>query len=172
VGGRGGDGGTWMKTYDGSAWSEWASIGGNGYSAPTIEADNVNGSWRYIVSVVGTDWRVWRVPTAMLTPRAVGSWFSSGDYSSHGSSSGNRTAATWGPKVMTTGGADHSVVLVDPGSNWYAALGGNVTSTASVVRQPDGSVMAYARGGDKALWMVRYDANGPGAWVYLGGGLA
>jgi hypothetical protein len=170
--GRGSDGATWLRVYDGTVWSAWASLGGAAYSAPSIEADNVNGSWRYLVSVIGTDWRVWRLPTAMLTPRPVGSWTNSGDYSSHGVGSGNTTAPTWGPKVLSTGGSDHSVVLVDPGSAWYAALGGFLTSTAAVSRQPDGSVLVFARGADKSLWMVRYDANGVGTWTGLGGAIA
>jgi hypothetical protein len=170
--GRGSDGATWERVYDGTSWSEWASVGGAAFSAPAIEADNVNGSWRYIVSVVGTDWKVWRLPTAVLTPRALGAWTSSGDYTSHGPGSGNTTAGTWGPKVLSTGGADHSVVLADPQSDWYAALGGSVTGTAAVARQPDGTVLVFARGGDKGMWMVRWSSGGVGTWTSLGGGLA
>lgn len=170
--GRGSDGAVWQRVYDGTSWSEWASLGGSGISAPSIEADRVGGAWRYLVSVVGTDWRIWRLPTAMLTARPLGSWFTTGGYSSHGPGSGNTPGPFWGPKVMSTGGTDHSVVLVDPGSAWSAALGGSLTSTAAVSRQPDGSVLVFARGGDWALWMVRYSSSGVGTWTSLGGAIA
>jgi hypothetical protein len=170
--GRGSDGAVWQRVYDGTSWSDWASLGGSGISAPSIEADRVGGAWRYLVSVVGTDWRIWRLPTAVLQARSLGSWFSTGGYSSHGPGSGNTAGPVWGPKVLTTGGIDRSVVLVDPGSSWSAALGGNATSTAAVSRQPDGSVLVFVRGTDRSLWMVRYDSNGVGTWVGLGGQLA
>jgi hypothetical protein len=169
--GRGTDGAIWQRVYDGSSWSDWASLGGYAWSNPSIEADNLNGAWRYIVSVVGTDLNVWQVPTASMTARPLDPWTSAHTFSGHGLGNANTSAAYWSPKAMSTAGGDHAVFLVDPSHGWGAGLGGNLTSTASVTRQPDGSVLVFARGADRALWMIRYDANGAGTWTSLSGNI-
>src|SRR4051794_32330858 len=112
--GRGTDGAVWQRVWDGAGWSEWASLGGYAWSSPSIEADNVNGAWRYVVSVVGTDLGIWRVPTASMTARPLGSWYGTGDFSGHGLGNANTSSAYWAPKALTAGGGDHSVFLVDP----------------------------------------------------------
>ena len=170
---RGTDGAVWQRVYDGTAWSAWASLGGAAWSLPSIEADKVNGAWQYVVSVVGTDLRLWRRPTAVMTARPLSGWSGGRIFSSHGPSSANTSAPFWAPKAMTTGSPEHAIVLVDPGSPWSAELGGALTSTASVVRQPDGSVLVFARGADQALWMVRYDVyDGLSGWTTMGGALS
>ena len=59
---------------------------------------------------------------------------------------------------------------MDPGSSWTYDLGGSLTSVAAVARQPDGAVLVYARGGDGALWSIRYRYPADmGAWTSLGG---
>jgi len=41
---------------------------------------------------------------------------------------------------------------------------------AAIARQPDGAVLVYARGGDGALWSIRYRYPADmGAWTSLGG---
>jgi hypothetical protein len=170
--GRGTDGAIWERVYDGSTWSEWASLGGYAWSNASIEADNVAGAWRYVVSVVGTDLSVWQVPTASMTARPLGSWSSARSFSGHGLGNANTSAAFWSPKALSTAGGDHAVFLVDPAHNWGVGLGGNLTSTASVTRQPDGSVLVFARGADRALWMISYDASGAGTWTSLSGNIS
>ncbi|HEY4630773.1 MAG TPA: N-acetylmuramoyl-L-alanine amidase [Blastococcus sp.] len=169
--GRGTDGAVWQRVWDGAGWSEWASLGGYAWSSPSIEADNVNGAWRYVVSVVGTDLGIWRIPTASMTARPLGSWYGTGDFSGHGLGNANTSSAYWAPKALTAGGGDHSVFLVDPGSNWGAGLGGSLTSTASATRQPDNSVVVFARGTDNRLWMIRWASDGMGTWMPLDGSL-
>jgi hypothetical protein len=172
VAGRGTDGAIWRRVFDGSEWAPWASLGGYASSAPAIEADLVDGTWRYIVSVVGTDLSIWKSPFPASSERPSGAWTSARTFSGHGLGSGNSTANFWAPKIMTSGGGDHSVVLVDTTVGWAVRLGGGLTSTASVTRQADGGVVVFARGTDKALWMVHYGRDGVGTWTSLGGEVA
>ena len=168
--GRGGDGAVWERVYSGSSWSSWASLGGRSYSAPAIEADLVGGTWRYVVTIVGADWSLWRVPAKSGTTGAAGPWVGGGAFTTHGPGTANPSSWNWSPKALSTGDVDNGVVLVDPGSSWTYDLGGSLTSVAAVARQPDGAVIVYARGGDGALWSIRYRyPSDMGAWTSLGG---
>jgi hypothetical protein len=170
---RGTDGAIWQRVYDGSDWTPWASLGGLAFSAPSVEADYSTGAWRYRVSGVGDDLHVWQIDTGVTAAGPVGTWSGGRLFSGHGPGNANTSAPVWTPKVMSTGGGDHSVVLVEPTSAWAVGLGGYVTSTASVARQPDGSVLVFGRGSDKALWVIRYDfSTGAGAWTPLSGVVA
>jgi len=176
--GRGGDGAVWQRTLDLNwGWSpSWVSLGGAAYSAPTVEAVTDGNTWWFDVAVVGTDWRVWQRSTN-ADPQDVqplGPWHGGVMYSSHGLGAINTTADWWGPdRTLTTGGADHSVVLVDPDSSWYAALGGSLTSTAAITALPDGPYRVLARGGDNALWFTDFDpaTETHTGWTTLGGQL-
>jgi hypothetical protein len=170
--GRGGDGAVWERVYSGSDWSGWASLGGRAYSAPAIEADLVGSTWRYVVTVVGADWSLWRVPAKSGTTGAAGPWTGGGDFTTHGPGTANPSPWNWSPKAMSTGGPDNRVVLVDPTSSWTYDLGGSLTSVAAVARQSDGAVIVYARGGDGALWSIRYRyPSDRGSWTSLGGSI-
>jgi len=175
--GRGGDGATWQRFRDASdgTWSSWVSLGGYAFSAPAIETDEVAGTWRYMVYVVGTDLRIWQVPTTADAHAAgdKGSWYGGQVFSGHGLGSIN-TSAEWGSpdKVLTAGGGDHSVFLVNPTSDWAEPLGGRLTSTAAAALREDGNVLVFGRGGDNALWYAEHDGSGgPYAWTSLGGQL-
>jgi hypothetical protein len=172
VAGRGADGAIWRRVFDGSEWAPWASLGGYASSAPAIDADFVGGTWRYLVSVVGTDLSIWKSPFPASSERPSRAWTSARTFSGHGLGSGNTSAPYWLPKIMTTGGGDHSVILVDTTVGWATKLGGGLTSTASVTRQPDGGVLVFGRGTDKALWMVDWGRDGVGTWTRLGGEVA
>jgi hypothetical protein len=175
--GRGGDGAVWQILSDRThGWSQWVSLGGYAFSAPAIEADEVAGAWRYMVYVVGTDLRVWHVP-ATADPLAAGdhgSWYGGSQFSGHGLGSIN-TSADWSyvDTLLSAGGGDHSVFLVDPADGWAESLGGRFTSTAAIAGDADGNVRVYARGGDNALWYTVWDGQGgPYVWTSLGGQLA
>jgi len=173
VAARGTDGSIWERVYDGSDWSSWTPLGGLAFSAPSVEADYSTGAWQYRVTVVGNDLHSWTIPTGSTRAGAVGPWSGGRQFSSHGIGNANTSAPVWTPKVQSTGGGDHSVVLVEPTSAWIAGLGGYITSVASVSRQPDGSVLVFGRGSDKALWVIRYDfSTGAGTWTNLSGVVA
>jgi hypothetical protein len=175
--GRGGDGAIWQRTLDLNwGWSDWFSLGGAAFSVPAVEAVTDGSTWWFEVSVVGTDWRVWQRATNAdpQQPHALGAWGGGLLYSSHGLGAMNTTADWWGAdRTLTTGGADHSVVLVDPQSSWYAALGGWLTSTAAIVSLPDGTQRVFARGGDNQLWFTDFDpaTETHTPWTNLGGQL-
>jgi hypothetical protein len=175
--GRGGDGAIWQKLSDRShGWSQWVSLGGYAESAPAIEAQEVGGVWRHMVYVVGTDLRIWQVPTTAdsLAAGDRGSWYGGSIFSGHGLGSIN-TTADWSfvDTLLTAGGGDHSVFLVDPVTGWAEPLGGWLTSTAAVLGDQGGNVRVFARGGDNALWYTDYDGLGsPYVWSSLGGQLA
>ena len=178
VAGRGTDGAVWLSIAGGQTGrptERWQSLGGAAYSAPTVEAEWTGSAWRWRTFVVGTDWRVWQRSSNVDGLGAIGPWIGGWVYSSHGLGSIN----TFGnpsrtDRLISTGGADHSVVVADPDSTRYAALGGWITSTAALVRQDDGSVLVLARGGDNALWYQYYYPGSPPAssgWYLLGGQL-
>jgi hypothetical protein len=123
-------------------------------------------------SVVGADWSLWRVPAKSGTTGAAGPWTGGGDFTTHGPGTANPSPWNWSPKAMSTGGPDNRVVLVDPTSSWTYDLGGSLTSVAAVARQSDGAVIVYARGGDGALWSIRYRyPSDRGSWTSLGGSI-
>ena len=171
---RGADGNTWQRTYDGwlNQWDAWAPLGGTSYSAP-VPVDQNTGVHRYLVNVVGTDGRLWQTSTTTSSGanRDQQPWTGGSVPSSHGLGSANR-----GNRVMlTTAGADHSVVLRNLTSGAVIPLGGRVTSTAAISVLPSGSdsdkVRVFAQGADYALWYIDYDL-GTGAasgWKSLGG---
>ena len=171
---RGADGNTWQRTYDGwlNQWDAWAPLGGTSYSAP-VPVDQNTGVHRYLVNVVGTDGRLWQTSTTTSSGanRDQQPWTGGSVPSSHGLGSANR-----GNRVLlTTAGADHSVVLRNLTSGAVIPLGGRVTSTAAISVLPSGSdsdkVRVFAQGADYALWYIDYDL-GTGAasgWKSLGG---
>lgn len=168
--GRGGDGAVWERVYSGGSWSPWASLGGLAYSAPAIEADLVGGTWQYVVTIVGSDRNLWRVPAMSGASGAAGPWVGGGNFTTHGPGTANSSRWNWSPKALSIGDIENGLTLVDPGSSWTYNLGGTLTSVAAVARQSDGAVIVYARGGDGALWSIRYRwPSDVGAWTSLGG---
>jgi hypothetical protein len=177
VAGRGGDGAVWQAVYGGTSgapWRGWQSLGGAAYSAPTVEAEWTGSAWRWRTFVVGTDWKVWQRSANVDGLDAIGPWIGGWAYTSRGIG----TINTYGnpyrtDALITTGGADRSVVLANPNSTWNYALGGWLTSTAAVQPQNDGSVLVLARGGDNALWYQFYypGSNASSGWYSLDGQL-
>jgi hypothetical protein len=177
IAGRGTDGAVWHRIYEGTqGWSNWVSLGGRAYSAPAVEGEVVGGVGRYVIYVVGTDLRIWQVPTSAQRGSAGdrGSWFGGQLFSAHGLGTINAWANPWRTdKRLTAGGGDHSVFLVDPSTGWAAPLGGYLTSTAAVLRQNTGDHRVFARGLDNALWYVDYypGSHANSGWFSLGGQL-
>jgi hypothetical protein len=174
---RGTDGGLWYSVYDVASaprpWSNWVNLGGRTYAAPSIEVDYVDGQWRYVVTVTGTDGRAWRIPANAQrnAPTALGGWTPvPGATSSLGPATINTDGAIWAePRLIALGGPNRSVLLVDPDTGAADSLGGGATSPANLVEQPDGSIAVFVRGNDGALFMNHVDDSGDSGWVSLGG---
>ena len=168
VAGRGVDGSTYIKIWDGQTWSAWGNLGGQAYSAPSLTADV--GNSRYLVSVIGSDSRVWQVGASIAMPTQSGPWVGGAVPSTltPASSASSWTAGQSGG--MTLGASDHSGVLLGwDGSSF--ALGGAFTSIISIAPQRDGSYYVFGRGLDKSLWMARYVNGQVSTWLALGGSL-
>ena len=57
---RGTDNACWWKHFDGSAWTDWTSLGGALSSAPTAIAASASGRSGVVISVRGTDGGLWQ----------------------------------------------------------------------------------------------------------------
>jgi hypothetical protein len=178
---RGTDGGLWYSVYDVSSspnsWSNWVNLGGRTYAAPSIEVDFVGGQARYIVSVIGTDGRVFRIPVSAQrnAPGALAGWAAvPGGSRTLGPATSNTDTAAWGiPRMMSAGGPGRAILLIDPDTGDADSLGGVGTSPANLAQQPDGGLAVFVRGEDGALWTNYIDPFGVvDGWVSLGGQLA
>jgi hypothetical protein len=174
VAGRGGDGAVWQAVFGGTSGQSrpiWQSLGGAAYSAPSVEAEWTGSAWRWRTFVVGTDWKVWQRSANVDGLDPIGPWIGGWAYTSRGIGTPNTLNnydphyTTW--PLITTGGADGSVVLADPNSSWHFPLGGWLTSVAPIQAQNDGSFLVFARGGDGALWYTRYSGSTSSPWYSL-----
>jgi hypothetical protein len=175
---RGTDGGLWYSVYDVTSaprsWSPWVNLGGRTHAAPSIEVDFVGGQDRYVVTAMGTDGRVWRIPVNAQrnAPAAVGGWTAvPGSPRTLGPAALNTDSAAWGiPRVISSGGPGRSVLLIDAETGAADPLGGVGSSPANLAAQPDGAVAVFVRGEDGALWTNYVDpGGGVHGWVSLGG---
>jgi hypothetical protein len=166
--GRGGDGVTYQLLWNGSYWSGWTPLGGQAHSAPAISADTANK--RYLVTVMGGDDRVWQVGTTTANAGPSGPWVGGSLRSSLGPSTSATSQYTASAPMLTLGNASHATVVLRPDGT-RATLGGGMTSIVAIARQNDGSYLLFGRGGDHAIWMVRYASGHGGNWVSLGGAI-
>jgi hypothetical protein len=164
---RGTDGAVWQRVWTGAAWSTWATLNGYAYSSPVLMADTANS--RYVVSVVGTDNKVWQTGTGVTSPGPAGPWVGGGLPSTHAPASNGASAAAGAASLLSLGGPDHQVQLLDTATGGIADTGGTVTSIAGMTRLPDGSTLVLGRGLDNALWVATYRAGQPVSWKSLGG---
>jgi hypothetical protein len=149
------------------------NLGGRTHGAPAIEVDTDGTDDRYVVTVVGTDGRVWRIPVSSHrnNPRALGGWtMVPGTSTTLAPDTMNTDSAAWGlPRIVSLGGPNRSVLLVDPDTGQWESLGGGATSPADLAAQPDGSFFVFVRGNDRALWMNHVDGSVVSGWTSLGG---
>jgi hypothetical protein len=164
---RGTDGAVWQRVWTGSTWSSWATLNGYAYSAPVLMADVANS--RYVVSVVGMDNKVWQTGTGVTTPGPAGPWVGGGVFSSHAPTTNGASAAAGAVSLLSLGGTDHQVLLMDTSTGAVDDTGGTVTSLAGMTRLPDGSTLVLGRGLDEALWVSKYRAGQSVSWKSLGG---
>ena len=174
---RGSDGAIYYAVYDWNGspgpWTGWISLGGYGISAPTIEADFVGGQWRYTVSVVGADGRLWRrtVSAEHASAGPTGGWNGGRLPSSVGPGAVDVDSRFWGtPRMITVADQSGRVLLIDADTETTLAdLGGVTTSPATPALNADGSLHVFVRGTDGQLWVDYVDGNGDEGWTPLGG---
>ena len=171
--GRGTDGAMWQMNWTGSAFLGWTSLGGSTISAPAVQGQVASGSPRYVVSAVGADSRVWIMTANGRSPGATASWAASRFSSSLGPQTDGASSATVGAGTLSIG-VSGGASFANPTDGKTIALGGRVSSTVGLVRMPDGSVWAFARGLDGQLWMTTWSPGSGQAswgWAPVGGQL-
>ena len=160
---RGVDDQVWLRSWTGSTWRDWTSLGGFASSDP--DASTWGGD-RFDVVVRGSDSAVW------LRAREGGGW---SDWVNLGGT------ATGGPAVASArpGRLDVFARGVDGAlwarsytdgfwSDWYS-LGGSLASDPDAVGVNAGRVDVFVRGLDNALWTRRLDGGVWQGWESVGG---
>jgi hypothetical protein len=142
---RGADLAIWHKWWNGAGWSGWQSLGGVGGSAPAATSWGPN---RIDVFMRGTDnalWHLWWDGTGWFGWQWLGGALTSAP-----------AASSWG-----TGRIDLVVLLANGSPNhlsWWSGwspwspLGGTGVGDPAVVDTSYGTIDAFVRGTDGALW--------------------
>jgi uncharacterized protein YkwD len=165
---RGGDGALWTKTWNGSSWTGWSSLGGVLSSEPATASW---GSGRLDVFALGGDGAMWH---KALNGGTWGGWESLGGF------------FTAGPGAVSSGanridvfgrGADGALWTKSlNGSSWsgWKSLGGYIASAPDAASWGGGRVDVFAVGGNGTMWH-RSMNNNSGSWTGwedLGGGFS
>jgi len=170
--GRGTDGAIFQMNWDGSRYRGWTSLGGVSVSAPAVERAPLGAAPGYIVSTVGLDGRIWRIPTGADGPGATGAWSGGMLPSSLGPQSDATGPTPAQAGTLTIGDSRRGVSLLNPANGSTINVGGVATSTVGIVREPDGGVDVYVRGTDGQLWASGWSpSRGVFSWQPLGGRL-
>ena len=159
----GGDRALYQKSWNGTQWSGWASLGG------VITADPAAVSWgpnRVDVFARGTDNALWH------------RWWDTGGWHEWESLGGvllsGPDVASWGPGrldvfvVGTDSGLWHKAFGVGGWSNWES-LGGRLTADPAAVSWGPNRVDVFGRGTNYSLFHKWWDASGWHDWEGLGG---
>jgi hypothetical protein len=146
---RGSDGALWTRSWDGSSWTAWTSLGGELTSGPSISArpDGV-----YDVVARGTDGAVYH---KAFTP--AGGWT---EWASLGGGFLSAPAVSYrqgtGQIDVVGVGLDKQLFLksFEPGSGWsgWSPLGGGFSGRPSIISPGAAHVEIYARGTDNQLY--------------------
>jgi len=160
----------WHKSFQGSAWSAWASLGGNLASSPAATSP-ANGVMDVLAG--GTNGALY---SKQLSGGTWGSWKTIGGQSASGT----------GPAVCAQNansldafvqGTDHALWYTHwDGTKWssWKSLGGNLASSPAATSPANGVIDVFVRGTNGALWS-RSTTNGGASWSNwssLGGQLA
>jgi len=180
---RGTDNACWWKHFDGSAWTDWTSLGGALSSAPTAIAASASGRSGVVISVRGTDGGIW----ARAYSPDFNSW-------SSWQGLGGQLYADTGPGLYASADASGNGIIgvfvtgtdqalwhqyynagalmagSTTGSGWQY-LGGVLTSTPAAVATSPSSIMAFGRGSDAQLWYRSSSSSGWSGWQSPGGQL-
>jgi glucose/arabinose dehydrogenase len=161
---RGGDAQAWRRSWTGSAWTAWTSLGGVLTSEPDLSSW---GAGRLDVVGRGTDGALYH------------NWFDAGRWWGWeplgGVLSGAPGSVSWSPgryDVFVTG-ADSQLWhrWWDAGLGWsgWESLGGQLTSKPAVSSWGPGRIDVVARGTDGALHHRWFDGGSWWGWESLGG---
>jgi len=156
---QGTDHALWHKSFQGSAWSAWGSLGGNLTSSPAATSP-ANG----VIDVLarGTNGVLY---SKQLSGGVWGSW----------KTIGGQLASGTGPAVCAQNansldafvqGTDHALWYTHwDGTKWssWKSLGGNLTSSPAATSPVNGTIDVFVRSTDGALW-YRSTTNGGASW--------
>jgi uncharacterized protein YvpB len=163
--GRGEDNALWIRSWDGTTWGGWSSLGG------ALTSDPAAVSWgtdRIDVLVRGTDMglyhRYWSGGNNWSGWEALGGILASAP-----------TVASWGPgrlDIFARGADDALWSIAWAGTQWtgWYSLGGRITATPAAASWGPNRIDVFVRGGDGALWHRAWSGLWYG-WEPLGGWL-
>jgi uncharacterized protein YkwD len=160
---RGDDGALWQKTWNGSNWTAWQSLGGILTSEPAATSW---GTGNITVFVIGTDRGLWY---RSFNNGSWGQWNGLGGILTSGVG-----AASWGANHIDVfgRGTDGGVWTQSfNGSGWsgWSSLGGIVLSAPEAASWSPGRIDVVALGTDKAMWHRWFVAGGWSGWESMGG---
>ncbi|RPH44408.1 MAG: hypothetical protein EHM87_10465, partial [Burkholderiales bacterium] len=146
----------WQRSWDGSRWVDWRSLGGVTTSDPSCVA--VGG--RIDCAVRGTD-------NALYSRTlAAGAWSGWRRLGGSLSSAPDCVADAQGATQCFARGADAALwqVPVEAGAGGVRSLGGWIHGEASCATQGDGLLQCFVRGSDDALWRNAFDGVRWSGW--------
>jgi hypothetical protein len=164
---EGTDGALYQKSWTGTSWSSWHSLGAGLTSSPAATVTTPNTANHVYVFVRGTDGAVW---TKHWNGSAWSTW----------ASIGGQLASGTGPAVCSQGssldvfvqGTDHVLYYKQwDGTTWsgWKSLGAGLTSSPGVTSQANGKIDVFVRGTDNAIWYKEYSGSSWSTWHGLSG---
>ena len=157
---RGSDNSVWYMTWNGSAWSNATSLGGNVTAAPAITS---SGSSVYVFAT-GTDNAVWY---KVWNGSAWSPWHSlSGTLATGTSPAATESGST---VYIVAQGANHGVWVRTLTTGWTSLGGVLATDTSPAATSVGSTVYAFGEGTNNGVW---YRTLTSGTWHSLGGTLA
>jgi hypothetical protein len=164
---EGTDGALYQKSWTGTSWSSWHSLGGKLTASPAATVTTPNTANHVYVFVRGTDGAVW---TKHWNGGAWSTW----------ASIGGQLASGTGPAVCSQGssldvfvqGTDHVLYYTHwDGTTWsgWHSLGAGLTSSPGVTSQANGKIDVFVRGTDNAIWCREYSGTSWSNWKGLSG---
>ena len=151
---RGSDGALWYSAYDGSAWSNWVSLGG-AVNSQVVGVDQ------------GTNASVFLRQTSnafYATTDTAGTWSSSlsslgGVLISDPAAVVDKSGTTW----VFGRGTDGALFVISQTDGSWARLGGIISSDPTAVVDQSGTVWAFVLGTGHDVWKIS-GAGTPPAW--------
>lgn len=161
---RGADAALWTRSWNGTTWGPWSSLGGAlNPGDPGAVSGTAN---RVDVFVTGADgglWHRWWNGTAWSAWEGLG-----------GHLVGGPDAASWSATRLDVfvRGADNALWhRWWDGTAWqpWESLGGSLTSDPGSASSATNSIAVFVRGADNAIWTGTYNGTAWSGWQSLGG---
>jgi 5-hydroxyisourate hydrolase-like protein (transthyretin family) len=170
---RGSDNAIWYKQWDGTAWSNATSLGGNCTSAPAatspsngvidVFAQGTNGAlYERTTTNGGTTWSGWTSLGGVLAANSAPA----------ATSPSNGVIDVF---AQGTNGALYERTTTNGGTTWsgWTSLGGVLAANSGPAATSSGSVTyVFAHGTDNAVWYKDWNGTAWSSWHSLGGVLA